>query len=151
MYQSHTAPQVPQRPYQDRGRADTVAVVVTMDGDPEFTGDRLHDLLGYLGHAVELARVVGLGRVEEGTCFGDRPVAATDQGHRDGLSQVELVHQRPRLGVGVRLEGEAPLGGSVIRGRYGHLTRLRTPGDGTAPQPRSQSRAATRSRRTPIA
>ncbi len=126
--------QLPKRPNQDRGRADAVAVVVAVHGDPESLCDRLPDLLGYLPHALELARVVGLCRIEEGARLVDRPIAATHQGHGDGLGKPELADQRPRLGVGVRLEREAPPGGSLIRGRYGHLMRLRTPGDGTAPR-----------------
>ncbi len=127
-------PQLPQRPDQDRGRADAVAVVVAVDRDRAPVGDRAPDPLGHLLHRVELERIVRLGRLEEGAGLGDRPVAASNERHRDGLGQLERLHQRPDLGVGIGLEREGSPGGLGIGHADGHLSQAKN-GRGRNPPP----------------
>ena len=137
-------PQLAQRPDQDRGRADTVAVVVTVDGDRAPVGDRPPDPLGHLLHRVELERIVRLAGLEEGARLVDRPVAPAHQRHRHRLGQREPLHQRAHLGVRIWLQPEGSIGGRGIGRATAHSARLRTGGDGTRPRT-----ARTMSRRVP--
>ncbi len=131
-------PQLAQGADQDRGRADAVAVVVAVDRDRVPFGDRAPDPLGHLLHRVELERIVHLSRLQEGPRLVDRPVAASHQRHRHRLGERERLHQRPDLGVRIRLEPEGSCGGIRIGPAARHSARLRTGGDGTLPRPRAR-------------
>ncbi len=108
-----------QRPNRDRRRADTVDVVVAVDGDPLAARDRVADLRHDLVHAVEQEGVVVVSGVEERPRGLDRVKAAANERHRDRLGKVEAGHQRTHLGVVEGGKGERLCS-------LGHPPKLRT-------------------------
>src|SRR5262249_54043345 len=68
-------------------------------------------------HRAELARVVGLARLQEGQGLLGSPVATPDKGDRNRLADAELLAERPRLRVGIGV-------GAVRLDAFGHSLRL---------------------------
>ncbi len=97
---AHVGPRRPQRARQDGGRADAVAVVVTVDRDPLGAAEREHQPVGDPPHPGQrLGRIEGPVGVDELTRQLGRIEPAPDECPREGLRDLKRVAQGADPGI----------------------------------------------------